>query len=89
MCFLLDWDKRIEYSIGSASVALFPNIRLETCDGPVSSVRTSVELQSNHIGKGCNGESYSDTSLKKLCGKSGFMIYCHNVKVKIPNDIEK
>ncbi|XP_073530736.1 calsyntenin-2 [Phyllobates terribilis] len=65
-----DWEKRIEYNLGSASVALFPNIHLETCDGPVSSVRTSIELQTNHIGKGCDRETYSDTSLQNLCGPS-------------------
>ncbi|KAM9317194.1 calsyntenin-2 [Gastrophryne carolinensis] len=65
-----DWEKRIEYSIGSGSIPLFPSIRLETCDGPVSSVRTTIELQNNHIGKGCDRESYSDSSLQNLCGAS-------------------
>ncbi|XP_069583728.1 calsyntenin-2 [Ranitomeya imitator] len=65
-----DWEKRIEYNLGSASVALFPNIHLETCDGPVSSVRTSIEFQTNHNGKGCDRETYFDTSLQNLCGPS-------------------
>ncbi|XP_075426255.1 calsyntenin-2 isoform X2 [Ascaphus truei] len=65
-----DWEKRIEYNSGSGSVALFPNVHLETCDGPVSSIRTSIELQTNPIGKGCDRETYSDTSLQTLCGAS-------------------
>ncbi|KAM8953834.1 calsyntenin-2 [Pelodytes ibericus] len=65
-----DWEKRIEYNPGSGSTALFPGVRLETCDGPVSSIRTSIELQTNHIGKGCDRETYSDTSLQALCGTS-------------------
>ncbi|KAE8604341.1 hypothetical protein XENTR_v10014676 [Xenopus tropicalis] len=65
-----DWDKRIEYNPGSGSIALLPTVRLETCDGPVSFIRTSIELQTNHIGKGCDRETYSDASLKALCGAS-------------------
>ncbi|XP_053567577.1 calsyntenin-2 [Bombina bombina] len=65
-----DWEKRIEYNPGSGSIALFPSVHLETCDGPVSSIRTSIELQTNHIGKGCERETYSDASLQILCGAS-------------------
>ncbi|KAG8445340.1 hypothetical protein GDO86_010211 [Hymenochirus boettgeri] len=63
-----DWERRIEYNPGSGSVALFPNVRLETCDGPVSFIRTSIELQMNRVGKGCDRETYFDTSLKTVCG---------------------
>ncbi|XP_015726698.1 calsyntenin-2 [Coturnix japonica] len=65
-----DWNKRIEYKPGSGSVPLFPSIHLETCDGPVSSIHTTVELQTNYIGKGCDRETYSEKSLQKLCGAS-------------------
>ncbi|NXN14244.1 CSTN2 protein, partial [Indicator maculatus] len=65
-----DWNKRIEYKPGSGSIPLFPSIRLETCDGPVSSIRTTIELQTNYIGKGCDRETYSEKSLQKLCGAS-------------------
>nr|XP_015216408.1 PREDICTED: calsyntenin-2 [Lepisosteus oculatus] len=64
------WNKRIEYEPGTGSRQLFPKMHLETCDGPVSSVRTTVELQTNHIGKGCDRETYSEKSLQKLCGAS-------------------
>ncbi|XP_027506446.1 calsyntenin-2 [Corapipo altera] len=65
-----DWDKRIEYKPGSGSIPLFPSIHLETCDGPVSSIHTTIELQTNYIGKGCDRETYSEKSLQKLCGAS-------------------
>ncbi|NWW01555.1 CSTN2 protein, partial [Oreocharis arfaki] len=65
-----DWTKRIEYRPGSGSIPLFPSIHLETCDGPVSSIHTTIELQTNYIGKGCDRETYSEKSLQKLCGAS-------------------
>ncbi|KAM7160245.1 calsyntenin-2 [Macrochelys suwanniensis] len=65
-----DWNKRIEYKPGSGSIPLFPSIHLETCDGPVSSIQTTIELQTNYIGKGCDRETYSEKSLQKLCGAS-------------------
>ncbi|NXO90171.1 CSTN2 protein, partial [Certhia brachydactyla] len=65
-----DWNKRVEYRPGSGSIPLFPSIHLETCDGPVSSIHTTIELQTNYIGKGCDRETYSKKSLQKLCGAS-------------------
>uniref|UniRef100_A0A8C6ZSM0 Calsyntenin-2 n=1 Tax=Nothoprocta perdicaria TaxID=30464 RepID=A0A8C6ZSM0_NOTPE len=65
-----DWSKRIEYRPGSGSIPLFPSIHLETCDGPVSSIRATIELQTSHIRKGCDRETYSEKSLQKLCGAS-------------------
>ncbi|NXT20797.1 CSTN2 protein, partial [Syrrhaptes paradoxus] len=65
-----DWNKGIEYRPGSGSIPLFPSIHLETCDGPVSLIHTTIELQTNYIGKGCDRETYSEKSLQKLCGAS-------------------
>ncbi|KAM7043973.1 calsyntenin-2 isoform 2-T2 [Acridotheres tristis] len=65
-----DWNKRIEYRPGSGSIPLFPSIHLETCDGPVSSIHSTIELQTSYIGKGCDRETYSEKSLQKLCGAS-------------------
>ncbi|XP_039770058.1 calsyntenin-2 [Ornithorhynchus anatinus] len=65
-----DWIKRIEYKPGSGSLPLFPSIHLETCDGLVSSIQITIELQTNYIGKGCDRETYSEKSLQKLCGAS-------------------
>ncbi|XP_048650467.1 calsyntenin-2 [Marmota marmota marmota] len=69
-----DWTKRIEYQPGSGSVPLFPSIHLETCDGAVSSLQVTAELQTNYIGKGCDRETYSEKSLQKLCGASSGII---------------
>lgn len=73
MCvFLIGWNKRVDYEPGTGSKQLFPKMHLETCDGPLSSVRAMVELQTSHIGKGCDRETYSEKSLQKLCGKVNF-----------------
>ncbi|XP_060753661.1 calsyntenin-2, partial [Neoarius graeffei] len=64
------WSKRVDYEPGMGSKPLFPKMHLETCEGTVSSVRTNVELQTGHIGKGCDRETYSEKSLQKLCGAS-------------------
>ncbi|XP_062971225.1 calsyntenin-2 [Cynocephalus volans] len=69
-----DWTKRIEYQPGSGSMPLFPSIHLETCDGAVSSLQITAELQTNYIGKGCDRETYSEKSLQKLCGASSGII---------------
>ncbi|CAG6021321.1 unnamed protein product [Menidia menidia] len=62
------FSKRIEYEPGTGSLALFPSMHLETCDEPITSIRASVELETNHIGKGCDRDTYSEKSLHKLCG---------------------
>ncbi|XP_048845309.1 calsyntenin-2-like [Brienomyrus brachyistius] len=62
------WNKRVDYEPGTGSKQLFPKMHLDTCDEPVSSVRATVELQTSHIGKGCDRETYSENSLQKLCG---------------------
>uniref|UniRef100_A0A8D3E9Q2 Calsyntenin-1 n=1 Tax=Scophthalmus maximus TaxID=52904 RepID=A0A8D3E9Q2_SCOMX len=62
------FNKRIEYEPGTGSLALFPSIHLETCDEPITSIKASIELETNHIGKGCDRDTYSEKSLHKLCG---------------------
>lgn len=71
------WSKRIEYEPGTGSLALFPSMRLETCDEPITSIQATVELETNHIGKGCDRDTYSEKSIHRLCGKNAFvMIKC-------------
>uniref|UniRef100_H3D9Z3 Calsyntenin-2 n=1 Tax=Tetraodon nigroviridis TaxID=99883 RepID=H3D9Z3_TETNG len=65
-----DRNKHMDYEPGTGSKQLFPKMHLETCGGPLSSARTTVELQTSHIGKGCDRETYSEKSLQKLCGAS-------------------
>ncbi|XP_051906944.1 calsyntenin-1 isoform X4 [Hippocampus zosterae] len=64
------FNKRIEYEPGTGSLALFPSMHLETCDEPITSIRATIELETNHIGKGCDRDTYSEKSLHKLCGAS-------------------
>ncbi|XP_029434628.1 calsyntenin-1 isoform X3 [Rhinatrema bivittatum] len=64
------WSKRIEYEPGTGSLTLFPNMHLDTCDEPVTSVQANIELETNHIGKGCDRDTYSEKSLHRLCGAS-------------------
>ncbi|XP_069890030.1 calsyntenin-3-like [Dipodomys merriami] len=62
------WNKRIEYTPGAGSLALFPGIRLETCDEPLWNIQATIELQTSHVGKGCDRDNYSERALRKLCG---------------------
>lgn len=64
------WSKQVDYEPGTGSKQLFPMMHLETCGGPMSSVQVMVELQTSHIGKGCDRETYSEKLLQKLCGES-------------------
>lgn len=67
--FSSGWNKRIEYTPGAGSLALFPSIHLETCDEPLWNIQATVELQTNHVAKGCDRDNYSEKSLRKLCGE--------------------
>ncbi|XP_015192622.1 calsyntenin-1 isoform X3 [Lepisosteus oculatus] len=64
------WSKRIEYEPGTGSLALFPSMHLETCEEPITSIQAHIELETNHIGKGCDRDTYSEKSLHRLCGAS-------------------
>ncbi|XP_053481527.1 calsyntenin-3 [Ictalurus furcatus] len=64
----IGWSKRVEYTPGSGSIPLFPSLRLETCEETVWNIQATVELQTGHIGKGCDRDSYSDRSVRRLCG---------------------
>lgn len=67
--FLPGWTKRVEYTPGSGSIPLFPGLHLETCEETVWNIQATVELQTGHIGKGCDRDSYSDRSVRRLCGE--------------------
>ncbi|KAG7472760.1 hypothetical protein MATL_G00112320 [Megalops atlanticus] len=64
------WSKRMEYEPGTGSLALFPSMHLETCEEPITSIQASIELETSHIGKGCDRDTYSEKSLHRLCGAS-------------------
>lgn len=67
------WTKRVEYTPGSGSIPLFPSLHLETCEETVWNIQATVELQTGHIGKGCDRDSYSDRSVRRLCGGFWFI----------------
>ncbi|KAG7273823.1 hypothetical protein CRUP_011115 [Coryphaenoides rupestris] len=77
------FNKRIEYEPGTGSLALFPSMHLETCDEPITSIRASVELETSHIGKGCDRDTYSEKSLHKLCdmNRHHYSLYVHNCRL--------
>lgn len=68
------WSSRIEYEPGTGPLAVFPSVHLETCDEPVASVQATVELETSHIGKGCDRDTYSEKSLHRLCGKEVYSL---------------
>lgn len=70
---LSGWTKRVEYTPGSGSIPLFPSLHLETCEETVWNIQATVELQTGHIGKGCDRDSYSDRSVRRLCGEFSFI----------------
>ncbi|KAL4645911.1 calsyntenin-1-like [Arapaima gigas] len=43
-------------------------MHLETCEVPVTSIQAQLELETSHIGKGCDRDTYSEKSLHRLCG---------------------
>nr|XP_054768393.1 calsyntenin-1-like [Lytechinus pictus] len=62
--------KRIEYLPGSKATPLAPKAFLDTCGRLVcnsSSLTTTVTLQTDHIGFGCDRETYSTQSQRTLC----------------------
>ncbi|RWS31255.1 Calsyntenin-1-like protein, partial [Leptotrombidium deliense] len=64
--------ERIEYIPGSAQRVLFPDAELQLCDVPcdTENVSVRVSLATHHIGKGCDRDTYSVASQRKLCGAS-------------------
>jgi len=51
-------------------VDLFPVAGLQLCDGPcnVRWIESRIVLTTSHIGKGCDRDTYSVESQRKLCG---------------------
>ncbi|KAG5269574.1 hypothetical protein AALO_G00203560 [Alosa alosa] len=64
------WNRRVEYEPSIGSKPLFPSMHLETCGWALSSMRLMVELQTTHIGKGCDHQTSSEKALQRLCGAS-------------------
>lgn len=64
--------ERIDYAPGSSRQELFPEASLELCDVPcsINTIETKFQLLTNHIGKGCDRDTYGVHSQRKLCGAS-------------------
>ncbi|XP_049824303.1 calsyntenin-1 [Aethina tumida] len=64
--------ERVDYAPMTGKQELFPSAALELCDVPcnVRELRTRVDLATRHIGKGCDRDTYSVQSQRKLCGAS-------------------
>lgn len=67
-----DISERVEYIPSSGVHHVFPKAFLELCDVPckIERVSTKVTLSTRHIGKGCDRDTYSVDSQRKLCGAS-------------------
>ncbi|XP_060573318.1 calsyntenin-1-like [Ruditapes philippinarum] len=65
-----DFPDHIEYTPGSGHKQLTNNAHLQICDRKCvpDHISTRLNLQTKHIGKGCDRDTYSITSQRKLCG---------------------
>lgn len=72
VCVILGIPERVDYAPGSGREDLFPTAQLKLCDVPctVHSVQTKLTLATSHIGKGCDRDTYSVQSQRKLCGNT-------------------
>ncbi|KAF7491891.1 Calsyntenin-1 [Sarcoptes scabiei] len=62
--------ERMEYLAGSGSRVMIPDAELQLCDLPceTENVTVRMSLATHHIGKGCDRDTYSIESQRKLCG---------------------
>lgn len=63
--------ERVDYVPGSGREDLFPAAQLKLCDMPctVHAVQAKLSLATKHIDKGCDRDTYSVSSQRKICGK--------------------
>ena len=67
---ILDFPSAMEYLPQSGAQKIAPNAHLDWCDGCVpEKVSLKMHLATKHIGKGCDRDTYSIASQRKLCGK--------------------
>uniref|UniRef100_A0A6A7FN01 Calsyntenin-1 n=1 Tax=Hirondellea gigas TaxID=1518452 RepID=A0A6A7FN01_9CRUS len=61
---------QVEYWPGSGRQELFPQATLELCSVPceVQEVHARVTLSTQHIGRGCDRDTYSVAQQRKICG---------------------
>ncbi|XP_015603038.1 calsyntenin-1 [Cephus cinctus] len=64
--------ERVDYAAGVGTQPLLPSAKLELCDAPciLRNLRATLTLATDHIGKGCDRDTYGVRSQRKLCGAS-------------------
>ncbi|XP_014246637.1 calsyntenin-1 isoform X2 [Cimex lectularius] len=64
--------ERVDYVPGTGREDLFPAAQLKLCDMPcnVHGVQAKLSLATKHIDKGCDRDTYSVASQRKICGAS-------------------
>lgn len=69
-----DVPDQVSYIAGSGRQKIAENAHLQLCDKDCTpeQVTVTVSLTTKHIGKGCDRDTYSITSQRKLCGKTYF-----------------
>lgn len=67
-----DIPDHLNYDAGSGQVKVVPGATLKWCDRTCTpdKVKVKMHLATNHIGKGCDRDTYSIVSQRKLCGAS-------------------
>lgn len=62
--------ERVDYAPLSGVEILFPSAQLKLCDIPcnINRVSSRLTLSTSHIGKGCDRDTYSVQSQRKICG---------------------
>lgn len=66
--------ERVDYAPLSGVEILFPSAQLKLCDVPcnINRVSSRLTLSTSHIGKGCDRDTYSVQSQRKICGTFSF-----------------
>ena len=74
---LIGIPEKIEYIPGSGQRVLLPDAELQLCEAPCDTENVSVRISllTHHIGKGCDRDTYSVESQRKLCGKLSTMSF--------------
>lgn len=70
-----DWadvSSSMTYIPGTGPQPVFPTSRLQLCPAvcPVARLETTLTLHTDHVGVGCDRDTYSLASQRKLCGAS-------------------
>ena len=69
---ILDVSTSMTYIPGTGPQPVFPAAQLRICPNvcPMRSLQTSLTLHTEQVGAGCDRETYSLASQRKLCGAS-------------------